>query len=266
MKYIILCLIAMLVCFGVGFVAAHLLKKKITKRPLRIFVAFLVSIALMFAVVIIYCLDYYHADEAAINALNGNDMVTVTKIKGGYYFDGPGNMDRALIFYPGAKVEAESYSQLMLEIAQGGEDCFLATMPLNFALFNMNAADSFIENYNYKNWDIAGHSMGGMVAAMYANSNLDKIDSVIFLAAYPSKPMDSSLTALSIYGDCDNCLDKSAYEDARKNFPTQFEEYIINGGNHSQMGNYGHQSGDGEATVSKEVQWSKIAEIINNYH
>lgn len=264
MKYMILCTAAMLVCLLLGFAAAHLLKKKIAKKPLRILIGIAISLLLMLGVAFVYFLDCYHANSEAIKALEGNSNVKVTKLSGGYYFDGPGDNSKALIMYPGAKVEAESYSQLMLEIAQRGEDCFLATMPFNFALLNMNAADTFINSYDYKSWDIAGHSMGGMTAAIYANSNREKINRVIFLAAYSSKPLDDSLTAISIYGDCDQCLDKAAYESARKNFPGNFNEYIIKGGNHSQMGNYGHQSGDGISTILPEEQWQQVADIIVN--
>lgn len=253
----------MLICIVAGFLVAHLLKNKITRKPVRILVGTMLSIGFMVLVVLGYCMVYYNADSSAIEALKGNSYVTVTKIKGGYYFDGPGDNERALIFYPGAKVQAESYSELMLRIAESGEDCFLAVMPLNFALFSQNAANKFIDNYDYKNWDIAGHSMGGMVASGYASKS-DRIDRVILLAAYPSKPMSETLCVISIYGDCDKCLSKTQYDDAKKNFPKNFHEYVIAGGNHSQMGNYGHQKGDGDATITREEQWQQIIDAINN--
>ena len=58
-------------------------------------------------------------------------------------------------------------------------------MPLNFAIFDYNAADEVISNYpNIKNWAISGHSLGGVMAAKYASEN-SNIKGVIFYASYP---------------------------------------------------------------------------------
>ena len=49
-------------------------------------------------------------------------------------------------------------------------------------------------------------------------------------------------------------LNKEEYNKNISNFPTNYKEVIIEGGNHSNFGDYGHQRGDGEATISNEEQ------------
>ena len=58
----------------------------------------------------------------------------------GWLFDGPGT-EAALVFYPGAKVEAAAYAPVMAAIAEGGVDCYLCKMPLNFALMGKETAE-----------------------------------------------------------------------------------------------------------------------------
>ena len=49
------------------------------------------------------------------------------------------------------------------------------------------------------------------------------------------------------------------------NLPGNAVTYVIDGGNYSQFGNYGSQSGDGEASVSAEQQQSQSAELITEF-
>ncbi|MCF0238629.1 MAG: hypothetical protein HUK24_08520 [Sphaerochaetaceae bacterium] len=37
--------------------------------------------------------------------------------------------------------------------------------------------------------------------------------------------------------------------------PSIWKEFVIEGGNHSGFGSYGHQKGDGISTITKEEQW-----------
>ena len=185
----------------------------------------------------------------------------ITKIDGGYFVDGSGETV-ALIFYPGAKVDTEAYLPLMKQIADNGVDCFLADMPMRMAIFDKNAADEFITDYHYDRWMIGGHSMGGMVAAGYAAEHPDTIDGVVLLAAYLTEKLSDSTGLLSIYGTEDKILARKQYDDAKKYFPWHFTEIPVAGGNHSQFGNYGFQSGDGEANITSHEQQTQTTFAI----
>lgn len=205
--------------------------------------------------------SYSESDHLVYAYLKSGDKVTVTQISGGYFFDGPGE-ENAIIFYPGAKVDTIAYAPMLYHLAEEGQDCFLLEMPYHMALFGKDKATDVMENYSYTNWYLSGHSLGGAVAAMYTSENLDKVDGLILLAAYPTKELSNDLKILSIYGDRDGVLNKEKYEEGKQYWNDNTVEVCIEGGNHAQFGNYGKQNKDNEATISWEEQQGKTIEAI----
>ena len=261
MKYIIICAAALLACIAVATAVTYFIyKNKDTGKPVRIITAVLLSCALFVIAAFSYLSVYSHADEIALSYLESTDEVTVTKIKGGYFFDGPGE-DNALIFYPGAKVEAAAYAPMLFQAASIGADCFLAEMPFRMAVMNVNAADKFISSYQYKNWYLGGHSLGGTTASIYTSKH-EGIAGLVMLASYPSKKQNDSIRMISIYGSEDGCLDMEAYEENKNLWPENSTEVIIPGGNHAQFGSYGLQEGDGESLIPADLQQISAARAI----
>ena len=209
----------------------------------------------------VYAGDYYRADATALKSLESDETVHVTKTDYGWFFDGPSESD-ALVFYPGGKVQDTAYASLMRELARQGIDVCLVKMPFNLAVFNSGKASDVMNEYEYTNWYIGGHSLGGAMAANYAASHGDKLSGVILLAAYPTKALDSHLFLISIYGSEDGVLNRAKATAGKQYVPGRYIEYVIDGGNHAQFGNYGKQSGDGEATISAEEQQRLAAEFI----
>ena len=166
--------------------------------------------------------DFYRADSDAGRYLVSTGGVTVERSANGWRFDGPGEA-AALIFYPGAKVEASAYAPLLFRLAEGGVDAFLVKMPFNIAFFNKQAADRLIGSYRYESW-------------WYA--------------------------FLSVYGDRDGVLNFERYEAKRAYWPRNARELVIPGGNHAQFGSYGRQSGDGEAAIGREEQQQITVDAI----
>lgn len=267
MKYILFCIAALLVCFGAGFLAARLLLKNKKTAPGKWKTVLFTILFGILALVILFCIYmniYYPAGETAKLALQGNDSVTVQKIDSGYYFDGP-DTSKAMVFYPGAKVQTEAYAPLMLKFAEEGIDCFLADMPFRFALLAPDTADKFINSYKYDTWILSGHSMGGIVITNYAKKHMESTDGILLLASYPSADIDDSIRLCSLYGSEDGCLNRDAYAQSQKYWPEDAKEVILEGGNHAQFADYGAQKGDGQATVSKEEQWAATAGIVTDF-
>ncbi len=235
-------------------------KKKLTKKK-RILLTLVIGLILYsvggFAYFGIYC----HGDATAYQALDSGNGVSVSQVRNGYLFDGPGT-ERALVFYPGAKVEAEAYAPLIRRIAEGGVDCFLLDMPLHMAFMGQERAGEFIGAYDYKEWYICGHSLGGAVAAFYAADHPEQLDGLILLAAYPARPLDTKMPLLLIYGDQDGVIQRDVYEKNKSNWTEYSTEVILTGANHAQFGNYGVQKGDHTATISAEEQQRRTAEEI----
>ncbi len=218
-------------------------------------------IVLFGAVFLIYTGQYYHADETAQSALQSDESVTVVQTDYGWMFDGP-STERALIFYPGGKVEETAYAPMLHRLAGQGMDVCLVRMPFHLAVFGVNKADQVKRQYDYAHWYIGGHSLGGAMAASYAAAHSPELSGVIMLAAYPTKPLDEKLQAIMIYGSEDRVLNMSRLEDAKRYLTNNSRIYVIEGGNHAQFGNYGTQNGDGDAVIPSEEQRLQTVELI----
>ena len=232
--------------------------KKRPRKRVRLLILMLFLLAAGFAV---FTAAYYRADAAALAAMNSDEGATVSRTDYGWFFDGPGE-EAALIFYPGAKVEETAYAPLLRLLAERGVDVCLLKMPLRLAFFDMDRAEAVLREHDYVRWYVGGHSLGGAVAAICAAKHPGDFAGVVLCAAYPTKPLDGSMTELSLYGSEDGVLDRGRLEAGRQYAPAGSEEFVIAGGNHAQFGSYGAQRGDGEATITPEEQWTQAADFI----
>ena len=267
MKYIIGSVIAIILCILAGTaLMMRLDRRRKLSAPLKVMWSAVFSILIAAAVSIAYLEVYYKADDLVLKEAAGDpdDGVSVSKIKEGYYFDGPGE-STAIIFFSGAKVQEIAYSPLMHRLAERGKDCFLVKVPFRIAFLGTGKADKIMSQYNYPEWYLAGHSMGGVAASSLAKSRPEMVSGVILLASYPSAPLSDNFRMLTVYGTEDGCLDRDAYENSRSNWPKDTKEEEIEGGNHAQFGAYGEQKGDGTAQISEKQQWDQTADAITSW-
>ena len=211
--------------------------------------------------ILLYTADFYHADPVALETLNSADGVAITPTDYGWFFDGPSE-EKAMIFYPGGKVEEAAYAPLLRQLAAEGMDACLVRMPLHLALLGIQKADTVMAKHRYEHWYIGGHSLGGVSAAFYAANNTEKLDGVILLAAYPVKQLNNRLKTVMIYGSEDKVLNMVEFAEHRVLASTDAVVTCIAGGNHSQFGSYGIQKGDGIAQITPEEQIRKTVESI----
>ena len=141
-------------------------------------------------------------------------------------------------------------------------DAFLVKMPFRLAVFGADRANALIDQYEYENWYIGGHSLGGAMAANYAAGHAEQLAGVILLAAYPTKRIEKDMMGITIYGSEDGILNPDKLKKGDQYMPEHSVKYVIEGGNHAQFGNYGKQKGDGEASVSDVKQQQETVEII----
>ncbi|MBU1142803.1 MAG: alpha/beta hydrolase [Firmicutes bacterium] len=170
------------------------------------------------------------------------------------------------IFYPGGFVDERAYAVLLDGLRNEGIRVFLVSMPFKLAITNSDAAKKIHQTYPSElPWYIIGHSLGGASASIFLNQNPDWIDGLILLAAYPADSSDlssSGYSVLSIYGDQDLVLDVSKLDITKPLLPSNTEYHVIIGGNHAYFGNYGEQKGDGEASITRELQQALTIERI----
>ena len=227
----------------------------------KITVVIIAILVVILGALFLYTNDYYRS-EVSIEDFDENTAYTVEEFSDGIFVDGSGNKD-AVIFYPGAKVEYTAYLPLCVKLAEQGVDCFLVEMPFHLAILGMNKADKIMEDYSYENWYLAGHSLGGAMAANYVAENVDEFAGLIMLAAYPTKALVSDdLKVISIYGNKDEVINEEKLDAGVEFVPVHYTEIGLGGANHAGFGNYGPQEGDGEPTMEREKQQEMTVHYI----
>lgn len=188
--------------------------------------------------------------EAQI-ALKSNEAVKVNRDPW-IVFEPISGMEAAgFIFYPGGRV-----------LAEAGHLAILLPMPLNLAILNPDAANAIIDGYpGIKRWAIGGHSLGGVMAARYANHHPEKVHGLVLMAAFPESGVDLSeakLAVASIYGELDGLARVDEVEVSFDRLPPNSDNVLIVGGNHAQFGWYGAQIGDNSAEISHQEQHEQV--------
>jgi hypothetical protein len=171
------------------------------------------------------------------------------------------------IFYPGGHVNYKAYAPAAYQLAENGILVIIVSMPLSLAVLNPGAATNVIAAHPEINrWMIGGHSLGGVMAANYAYSHPGDISGLVLWAAYPAQNNslnNSTLPVISIYGSQDGMV--TELEASSTLLPPTTEYIVIKGGNHAQMGWYGKQAGDNEATISRSEQQAILINSTWNF-
>jgi hypothetical protein len=208
----------------------------------------------------------YPAGETAIKALESDALVSVSTDRWIEFRNQSKDSKTGIIFYPGGLVEPEAYAPVLRTLAEEGYFIVITPMPLNLAIFNSNEANKVMQAYpEIDRWVVAGHSLGGATAGIYAAANLDKIDGVFFWDSYPPQGSDlseSSIPALSIFGTRNSFPNTDNFDSQRPLHPANTRFVPIEGASHAQFGDYGPQAGDVEPQMSMEAQHRKVEEIV----
>lgn len=215
----------------------------------------LLTLAILAGAFFWYVSDYYRAEDVALEVMAQGSGITV---QDNLTILSPAEpTDTAIIFYPGAKVEAEAYLPLLDQIRQTGVTCILVHMPFHMAIFDADAAEEVIAQFSeIRHWYMAGHSMGGAMASKFAADHPGQVDGLILMGAYiyGNYPEEKTLT---IYGSLNQSVED--HIDYTENIVE------IEGGNHAQFGNYGPQKGDLPAAISAQEQQAQTVEAIEDF-
>jgi alpha/beta hydrolase family protein len=202
----------------------------------------------------------------AFGALRSDAQVTVNLDKFIVFQPANKKTSTALVFYPGGRVDYRSYAAPLYKIAAEGYLVILLPVRLNLAMFDVNAADRAISAFPaIRHWVVGGHSLGGVAASTYASRH-DNMDGLVLWASYPSNDTlkNSKMKVISIYGTQD-MGGVSAFEDSRALLPMSTQYVVIQGGNHSQFGDYGLQPGDYEATITHADQQKQVVDATAQF-
>ena len=198
----------------------------------------------------------------ALAALQSDPQVTVTSGQWLVFTPAKSQPTTGFIIYPGGRVDYRAYAPAAHQIAAQGYLVVIVRMPLNLAVFDVNAAQNVQAAYpQIQHWAIGGHSLGGAMAATYARTHPGAVQGLALWAAYPASSDDLSRSALhivSIFGSLDGLATGEKIEASRQLLPADTTWKQISGGNHAQFGWYGDQAGDNPASISRSDQQAQV--------
>ncbi len=203
------------------------------------------------------------AMPAALNALQSDTQVQVILDRGYKFTPFATAPITGVIFYPGGHVDYRAYAPMARALAAQGYYVYLAQMPLSLAVLDPDrAGDIIAARPSITNWVLAGHSLGGAMAANYIKNNPGVVKGLALLASYPANTDDLSqfnLNAISIYGSLDGLATDGNIESSRRLLPESTRWVGIAGGNHAQFGWHGEQA----AQISRAKQQQQLIEAYS---
>ncbi|WP_216360338.1 alpha/beta fold hydrolase [Deinococcus indicus] len=204
---------------------------------------------------------------------SGQDTARVTlENVGGPVIDirpAQGEADTLLVFYPGGLVRPQAYEWLGRALADQGVQTVIPAFPLDLAVTGIGRADGLIAQYGQgKRVVIAGHSLGGAMAAQYAANNPDALAGLILMAAYPAGNVslkDRTLPVLSLLAERDGVAAPDDVRGGLDRLPSGTTLTVIPGAVHSFFGRYGPQKGDGLPTVTHAQAEEEILNAVQDF-
>lgn len=182
------------------------------------------------------------ATPAALEALQSDDQVRVTQNDWIVFEPADQISSQALIFYPGGECDERGYAELLRTIAAGGVTVILVPMPFYLAVLAPNRAEAVQAAYpEIRQWAIAGHSLGGAMAAQYADQHPGQLDGLLLWDAYPPKEIglaDRDLPVTMIHRADEAGQLPEYYAPYLPVLPPQTQFVPIAGGTHMNFGNF----------------------------
>ncbi len=211
------------------------------KILVRILLGLIVCLALAFG-----WWRYDHIDResraapAALAALESDTAVTVSQDQWTVFSPVNANPGKGLIFYPGGECDERGYAEVLKDIAAQGYLVVMVPMPLQLAIFGIESATEVMEAYpDIQSWAIAGHSLGGSMAARYAHHHPENLSGLIMWDAYAPDDMTSSTLKIRMIHRANQAGDPPEdYTPHLPNLPEQTEFYPLKGGTHIAFGDF----------------------------
>jgi len=204
----------------------------------------------------------FGATEVALDAMGDSDTVNVTSTMTEITLQPQTTEpDVGVVFYPGARVDSRAYAHILRPLAEAGQLVVIVKEPLGIAFLSTGFAGSWIEDHpEVATWIVAGHSLGGVVASMNAESTVG-VDGLVLWASYPASDISGSpVRTVSVFGTNDGLTTPERIVESVPNLPDATDFAPIDGGIHSFFGDYGLQPGDGEPGVPRDMAQTEIIE------
>lgn len=172
-----------------------------------------------------------------------------------------GKAGAGLVFYPGARVDAHAYRDVLGPLANAGYLVVILKEPLGLSLLDPSQARGVMDRHpEITSWAVGGHSLGGVSASSFAKAN-DDVAGLLLFASYPADNMAAAdgVSVLSVSGSHDGFSTPDKIASSKTRLPASTEYVVVEGGVHAFFGDYGEQPGDGEPGISRELAQQQIA-------
>jgi hypothetical protein len=175
-----------------------------------------------------WCLIAYRATAKAKEALLSDPQVKVTRGEGYWSFASNSASNSSavgLLFFPGSLVEPAAYAPLARAVAEQGYTVLLAELPRRGAFGGANDGEIMTRarmamkgEAKVTSWVIAGHSLGGAVAARLVKEDTTSVAGLVLVGT--THPREFSLTertlpVVKIVGTCDGLAGVKKCEQTR---------------------------------------------------
>ena len=192
--------------------------------------------------------------------------------------------DTLLIFYPGGLVRPQAYTWLGVALAPLGVQTVIPEFFTDLAVTAPNRAEALIALYGEndaldagqtegfqplsKRVVLAGHSLGGAMAARYALRNPNNADALILMASFSADSDDLSalpIAVLSQAAEFDGLAELTEVQASLARLPDDTQLDVIEGAVHSFFGRYGSQRSDGTPTVTRAQAEADIVASLESF-
>lgn len=202
--------------------------------------------------------------DRALSALASDATITVESSRWLVFRPTDVEPTVGLIVYPGALIDPRVYAPIAREVASKGYLVAIVPMPLNLAIFAPDSAFDVIAAYpSMAHWAVAGHSLGGAMAARFVHAHDGAAAGLVLWAAYPAdtdRIAGQSVDVTSVYGTNYGLATRAKVDATRPLLPPRTTIWAaVPGGNHAQFGSYGPQSGDNPASIGEADQQFRVA-------
>ncbi len=212
----------------------------------------------------------YPAERGPLESVAQDERVTVTERDGAIVMSpSQGAETSGLVFFAGAKVEPEAYQATFRETVAAGQTVVIVQSFLNLPLFETRPLSDFTSLApEIETWAVGGHSMGGVKACMFAESEPEDVTALVLFASYCADDAlagRDDVDVLSLSATNDGLATPEKIEASAADLPdgTRFE--AIAGAVHAQFGAYGEQPGDGTPTISDDRARAEITEALAGF-
>lgn len=252
---------------GSGYRAPVAAPHRLRSWSLRLLVALLVLVLVAVIGLVVWSrIGVMEAEEGPLRGVLQDPEIDVAETSSAMVLNpaGADSTPLGMIFYPGAKVEADAYAaRLAPLVTEHGMTVLIVKPWLRLALLDRRSLETFTEEApDVGSWMVGGHSLGGVRACQLAPG----ADALILFGSYCSNDLsDSGLPVLSLAGSEDGLSTPTKIADAREKLPEEAVMVEIDGASHASFGDYGRQSGDGTPLISDAAMDLAVTEAADEF-